>query len=182
MIMRLNRQILYVRCSNTIAMNTRLKMVVSDVQHQITDIPTGKWTSDEVQSILIVSYMVLHLFGIAGSSELWNCSTRECDLEGSGSDTSGSKKDWNVTVNISIEICELSSSACWNEELMSEYRENKSEYTEDYYTAKPLLAKISLICVSVGISEKPMIIRHCCDCFRYESTLGERELLQISCI
>jgi hypothetical protein len=67
-------------------MNTGLKMVVGDVQRQIADIPTRKRTSDEVQSILIVSYMTLHLFRIAGFSELRNCLTRECDLGVSGGD------------------------------------------------------------------------------------------------
>ena len=42
MVIRRERQVLYVRRSKTKTMDTRLKMVVGDVQRRISDIPTGK--------------------------------------------------------------------------------------------------------------------------------------------
>ena len=52
------------------SMDTRLQIVVSDVQRQIAGIPTGKRTSDEVSSIRIVSYMTLDPFRIEGECEV----------------------------------------------------------------------------------------------------------------
>ena len=41
------------------------------------------------------------------------------------------------------------------------------------------LERSFLIFVFVGINEKPLIIRHFCDYFRYQNTLVESAFLQI---
>lgn len=72
MVMRQERQLIYDQRSKPKATDTGLEMVVDDIKRQCSGIPNlqGKQRSDEAQSILIVSYMTLHLFRIAGSEVL----------------------------------------------------------------------------------------------------------------
>ena len=78
---------LYVRRSNTKAMNTGVRWLWVMYNVQLLVELQEKRTSDEVYSIWIVSSMTVQIFTIAGSSEVRSCPTRKCDPGGAGGNT-----------------------------------------------------------------------------------------------